>query len=47
MNQGTNSDTALTDSPKSPAKLDNKKANVIERRDGNKEQEVRTSPEDR
>jgi hypothetical protein len=47
MNQGTNTDTALADSPKSPAKLDNKKANVIEQRDGNKEQEVRASPEDR
>jgi hypothetical protein len=46
MNQGTNTDTALTGNPKSPAKLDNTKANVIERRDGNKEQEVRTSLED-
>jgi hypothetical protein len=47
MNQGTNTDATLADSPKSPAKLDNEKANVIERRDGDNEQEVRTSPEER
>ena len=47
MNQGTNTDAALADSPKSPAKLDDEKANVIERRDGDIEQEVRTSPEER
>jgi hypothetical protein len=46
MDQGTNNDAALANSPKSPTKLDNKKANVLERRDGDNEQEVRTSPED-
>jgi hypothetical protein len=37
VNQGTNTDATLADSLKSSAKLDNEKANVIERRDGNKE----------
>jgi hypothetical protein len=46
MDQGTNTDAALADSPKSPAKLDNK-ADVLEQGDGDNEQEVRTSLEDR